>query len=430
MSEARSWEPSRAAVAERRVVVLEADTLQRAATERLLRRDDYWVVASSDPGAVLRMAAVSAIDVILVELSQGLLEAVPRWQRRRADVVFRGVPAGLNDGYAVLRPLALDPACARFPVVTVRHDPAAEPVSVGRFAVVDFVPSPLRSSGIVEVLATVFRDVVLPALIRETEAAPASAEPRPFSTTPPALRSALVVDPDPIERRLVADCLLRHGFAVHQAGTSSEALRLAVARRPWLVITEVALPDESGVRLCARMRAHSLLRRTPVVFLSNRDDCDTRHDALKAGADEFLPKPAPSREMLIRLELLLKKFGEIEASAEHGTSLRGAIELVGAPAVLQMCHLNQLTGVLVARRGSVSVRVGFRQGEIVSAIGPDHQGEAVIYDFVGWPQGQFEFVGAAAVDGAPIDSDFNALLLEGCRLLDERRRPRAPEAHH
>ena len=431
MSEVRSWEPSRDVVAERRVVVLEADTVQRAATERLLRREDYWVVVSSDPGAVLRMAAVSATDVILVELSLNLLEAVPRWQRRRADVVFRGVPVGLSDGYAVLRPLALDPACARFPVVTVRHDAAAaEPLSSGRFGVVDYLPSPLRTNGLVEGLATAFRDVVLPALMREAETAPASAEPRPFSTTPPALRSALVVDADPTERRLVADCLLRHGFAVHQAGTSAEALRLAVARRPWLVITEVALPDESGVRLCARMRAHSLLRRTPVVFLSNRDDCDTRHDALKAGADEFLPKPAPSREMLIRLELLLKKFGEIEASAERGSSLRGAIELVGAPAVLQICHLNQLTGVLLARRGSVSLRVGFRQGQIVSAVGPDHEGEAVIYDFVGWPQGQFEFDRGAAVDGAPIDSDFNALLLEGCRLLDERRRGRAPEAHH
>ena len=429
MSEASSWEPLREVAPERRVVLLEADTIQRASTERLLRREDFWVVASSDPSAVLRMAAVSATDVILVELSMGLLEAVPRWQRRRGDVVFRGVPAGLTDGYAVLRPLALDPTCARFPVVTLRHETTPnERAGAGRFAVVDYVPSPLRSAGLLEGLATVFRDVVLPAMLRESEAAPASAEPRPFSTTPPALRSALVVDPDPTERRLVADCLQRHGFSVHQAGTSAEALRIAVARRPWLVITETTLPDETGVRLCARMRSHSLLRRTPVVFLSNRDDCDTRHEALKAGADEFLPKPAPSREMLIRLELLLKRFGEIEKGAEEGSSLRGAIELVGAPAVLQICHLNGLTGVLVARRGSVSVRVGFRQGQIVSAMGHDHQGEAVIYDFVGWPQGQFEFDRGAAVDGTPVTAEFNSLLLEGCRLLDERRRGRVPEA--
>jgi len=91
VSQASSWEPSRAAQPERRVVVLEADTVQRASTERLLRREDFWVVVSSDPAAVLRMASVSATDVILVELSQALLEAVPRWQRRRGDVVFVGV---------------------------------------------------------------------------------------------------------------------------------------------------------------------------------------------------------------------------------------------------------------------------------------------------------------------------------------------------
>jgi hypothetical protein len=74
------------------------------------------------------------------------------------------------------------------------------------------------------------------------------------------------------------------------------------------------------------------------------------------------------------------------------------------------------------------VRVGFRQGQIVSAMGHDHQGEAVIYDFVGWPQGQFEFDRGAAVDGTPVTAEFNSLLLEGCRLLDERRRGRVPEA--
>jgi DNA-binding response OmpR family regulator len=429
VSQASAPVPDQDFAFQRRVVVLESDTIHRASTERLLRREDFWVIVSDDPAAVHRMAAVSATDLVLAELSLGLLEAVPRWQRRRADVVFRGVPPGLTEGYAVLRPLALDPTCARFPVVTLKQtSPAHEPLSTGRFAVVDYLPSPLRATGLVEGLEAAFRDIVRPALMRETENAPASAEPRPFSTTPPALRSALVVDPDPTDRRLVADCLLRHGFSVHQAGSGSEALRLAVARRPWLVITEAALPDGSGAALCTRMRGHSLLRRTPVVFLSNRDDCDTRYEAMKAGADEFLPKPAPSREMLLRLELLLKRFGEIEGHEQSGSSLRGSVELVGAPAVLQICHLNQLTGALVARRGSQSVRIGFRHGEIVSAIGPDHQGERVVYEFVGWPQGQFEFDRGALVESTPIDADFNALLLEGCRLLDERKRGRGLEA--
>jgi len=108
----------------------------------------------------------------------------------------------------------------------------------------------------------------------------------------------------------------------------------------------------------------------------------------------------------------------------EGAGLKGAVELVGAPAVLQICHLNQLTGVLVARRGSQSVRIAFRHGQVVSAVGPDHEGPLVVYDFVGWPQGQFEFDRDAVIEGAPVSADFNALLLEGCRRLDERRRGR------
>jgi hypothetical protein len=175
------------------------------------------------------------------------------------------------------------------------------------------------------------------------------------------------------------------------------------------------------------MRGHSLLRRTPVVFLSDRDDCDTRYQALKAGADDYLLKPGPSRELLIRLELLLKRFAEIELVNEPGAGLRGVVELVGAPAVLQICHLNQLTGVLVARRGSQSVRIAFRHGQVVSATGPDHEGAAVVYDFVGWSSGQFEFDRGAFAEGTPMESEFNSLLLEGCRRLDERRRGRPVE---
>ena len=428
----------------RRVVVLEADTINRFSTERILRREDYWVFVTEDAAAAVRVASVSAIDLVLVDLGLGRLEAVPQWQRRRGDAIFHGVPPSLTDGYAVLRPLHLDPASARFPVVTLKTDDlATEPPPLCRFAVVEFLPRPWKASGLIEGLDAVFRGAGRPETAAEPEvpaeppAAPAQAEPaqaergnggpQPFESTPVALRTALVVDPDDAARRALVEDLLRHGFSVLEATTGAEALRLAVARRPWLVLTELTLPDDTGLALCQKMRGHSLLRRTPVVFLSAQDDCGTRYRALKAGADDYLAKPAPSRELLIRLELLLKRFAEIELGTEPGAGLRGAVELVGAPAVLQICHLNGLTGVLVARRGSQSVRIAFRRGQIVSATGPDHEGPLVVYDFIGWPHGQFEFDRGALVEGTSVDADFNALLLEGCRRLDERRRGRPPE---
>ena len=417
------------------MVVLEEDTLDRDSTERILRREDYWLFATEDAAAAVRVASVSAIDLVLVDVTLGRLEAVPKWQRRRGDAVFRGVPQSVTDGYAVLRPLQIDPASARFPVVTLKTDDLpVEPPPVCRFAVLDFLPRPWKAGGLVEGLNAIFRDTV-----QRAEAATRSAEQpaesgdghgaaRPFGSTPAALRSALLVDPDDGERRALADDLVQHGFSVLEATTGAEALRLAVARRPWLVLTELLLEDETGLSLCRKIRRHSLLRRTPVVFLSARDDCDTRYQALKAGADEYVAKPAPSRELWIRMELLLKRFAEIEMGTEPGAGLRGAVELVGAPAVLQICHLNSLTGVLIARRGSQSVRIAFRHGEVVSAIGPDHEGPVVVYDFIGWPIGQFEFDRGALVEGTSVDADFNGLLLEGCRRLDERRRGRAVEA--
>jgi DNA-binding response OmpR family regulator len=418
----------------RRVIVLEADTISRFSTERILRREDYWLFVTDDAAAAVRVASVSAIDLVLVDLALGRLEAVPQWQRRRGEALFRGVPPSLTDGYAVLRPLHLDPASARFPVVTLKTDDLpVEPPPVCRFAVVEFLPRPWKAGGLVEGLNAIFRDTVRRAAPAgpEAESKPGAradaagnggGEAQPFGSTPVALRTALVVDPDEGERRALVEDLVQHGFSVLEATTGEEALRLAVARRPWLVLTELILSDQTGLALCRKMRRHSLLRRTPVVFLSARDDCDTRYQALKAGADDYLVKPAPSRELRIRLELLLKRFAEIELGTETGAGLRGAVELVGAPAVLQICHLNGLTGVLVARRGSQSVRIAFRHGQIVSATGPDHEGPLVVYDFIGWPHGQFEFDHGALVEGTSVDADFNALLLEGCRRLDERRR--------
>jgi DNA-binding response OmpR family regulator len=414
----------------RRLVILEQDTLNRFSTERILRREDYWLFVTDDAAAAVRVASVSAIDLVLVDIGLGRLEAVPTWQRRRGDAVFRGVPPSLTDGYAVLRPLQLDPASARFPVVTLKTDDLpVEPPPLCRFAVVDFLPRPWKAGGLIEGLNAVFRDAVRPAeaAARDAEGEPADpgrgrGDSTPFGSTPAALRSALVVDPDDAERRAVAEDLAQHGFSVLEATTGAEALRLAVARRPWLVLTELLLGDETGLALCRKIRRHSLLRRTPVLFLSARDDCDTRYQALKAGADDYVAKPAPSRELRIRMELLLKRFAEIEMGTEAGAGLRGAVELVGAPAVLQICHLNALTGVLIARRGSQSVRIAFRRGQIVAATGPDHEGPLVVYDFIGWPHGQFEFDRGALVEGTSVDADFNALLLVGCRPHPQRRR--------
>jgi DNA-binding response OmpR family regulator len=300
---------------ERRLVVLERDTIHRFSTERILRREDYWLFLTENAAAAVRLAAVSAVDLVLVDLGLGLIDAVPASERRRGDTGLGELPSSLGEGYAILRPLQLNPH-PQLPIVTLRTaksgDDSRQP---GRFALAGLLPRPWSATGLVDGLEESFLDMIG----REaTVAAPASSESewprpaqtrglrtptraRPFESTPHALRSALVVDPDESQRRALADCLIRHDFTVHEATNAEAALRIAVARRPWLIITEAELADASGLEFCTLVRSHSLLCRTPVVFLSECDDCDSRHQALKAGADDYLVKPAPSRELLVRL---------------------------------------------------------------------------------------------------------------------------------
>jgi DNA-binding response OmpR family regulator len=422
----RAPEPSRRTgqLPERRLVVLERDTIHRFSTERILRREDYWVFVTEDAAAAVRVAAVSAVDLVLVDLGLDVLLPVPPAERRRGDSDFDELPPSLGVGYAILRPLQLDPQ-AHLPIVTLRHQTQGEEsVPACRFALIGLLPRDASARSLVKGLGEVFGEGAPPLDgprgARGVRTGPVT---RLFESTPVSMRSALVVDPDVAARRALVESLVRHDFTVYEAAGGEDALRVAVARRPWLVVTETQLADESGLEFCRRVRSHSLLRRTPLVFLSEQDDCDSRHQALQAGADDYLVKPAPSRELFVRLELLLRRFADIPGE-EPGAGLRGAVELMGALAVLQTCHLSQLTGVLVARRGSQSLRIAFRRGQVVSATGPDHHGADVVYDFIAWPTGQFEFDGGALAEGLPMSDDFNALLLEGCRRLDERRRGR------
>jgi DNA-binding response OmpR family regulator len=413
----------------RRVVVLEADTSDRIATERLLQNQDYWTFATDDPGAAVRVTNVDAADLVLVDLGLQVLDAIPQGRRRRGDTPFPGLVSTVHGGYAVLRPVQADPDCGRFPLVTLRPGARGEgDVAFCRFAFVDRVPPSSSGHELLAGLDSIFRDVVVPASARaagETGrpgGATVGVSPASFASTPLPLRTALVVDPDPASRRFVQTGLVRHGFTVHEAASAEEAFRLAVARRPWLIVCEMSLPDESGLDFCLRARSHSLLRRTPLVFVAERDDCDSRYRALRAGADDYVAKPVSERELLVRLDLLLKRIADREAPGVPQLALRGTLELVGPSAVLQVGHLGHLSGMLSVQRGSRAVRIGFRQGEIVSAVSHERRGPEVVYDFLGWDRGEFEFHAGGAAEGPFFQADFNGLLLEGCRRLDERRR--------
>jgi DNA-binding response OmpR family regulator len=249
---------------------------------------------------------------------------------------------------------------------------------------------------------------------------PGTSLPLPiFDSLPEMVRDVLVVDDNPLFRRFLKDVLTIQGFRVDEAPNAEEGLALALERRPWLIVTDIRLPGADGFEFCRSVRSHRLVRQTPLIFLSGWDDYKERYQGMEVGADDFLSKQTPVRELLIRIQLILRRYVDLGTRDRRGNGMAGQIQVIGPPAILQMCHLNRLTGTLSVHEGTRRVTVGFSEGEIVEADSTSAMGVAAVFELLSWDQGAFEFSPGQPGDGTPVDGSFDFLLLEGCRRLDE-----------
>jgi two-component system KDP operon response regulator KdpE len=124
-----------------------------------------------------------------------------------------------------------------------------------------------------------------------------------------ALARVLVVDDEPQIRKLLRIGLHAQGYEVIEAGNGQEAIRLASARAPDLVLLDLGLPDLDGRAVIARLREWS---EVPIIVLSVRDAETEKVQALDAGADDYVTKPFSVAELLARLRVALRKRGSGE----------------------------------------------------------------------------------------------------------------------
>ena len=121
----------------------------------------------------------------------------------------------------------------------------------------------------------------------------------------------LVIDDEPQIRRFLRLGLEGHGYAVIEAASAQEGLRLAVARRPELVILDLGLPDREGFEVLAALREWS---RVPVFVLSVRSREGEKVRAFDLGADDYVVKPFGMPELLARIKAALRRSAEGESA--------------------------------------------------------------------------------------------------------------------
>ncbi|MFI6768688.1 response regulator transcription factor [Streptomyces sp. NPDC050355] len=119
------------------------------------------------------------------------------------------------------------------------------------------------------------------------------------------LDRVLVVDDDAMILRSLGRGLRLNGFAVALAEDGPTALAELAERPPDVVVLDVSLPGISGTDVCRTLRAGG--DEVPVLMLSALDELEDRVAGLQAGADDYLVKPFALKELVLRLQALLRR---------------------------------------------------------------------------------------------------------------------------
>ena len=186
----------------------------------------------------------------------------------------------------------------------------------------------------------------------------------------------LVVEDDPSVAEVVGRYLQREGFVVERANDGRQALGLALASVPDLVVLDLSLPGVDGLEVLRRLRT---LAPVPVVILTARGEESDRVQGFELGADDYVVKPFSARELVARVRAVLRRSREPGASASLPEALRSGdlevdpwareVRVGGRPVVLTSREFDLLVS-LMSRRGRVC-----RREELLEQLWGTHYGD-------------------------------------------------------
>jgi len=165
-------------------------------------------------------------------------------------------------------------------------------------------------------------------------------------------RHLLVVDDDDRIRALLKEYLARAGFRVTAAGDAAAARRLMQTLDFDLLVLDVMMPGEDGFSLTRALRARSgAAGKTPVLLLTARGGSSDRIEGLSLGADDYLAKPFEPKELLLRIEAILRRAGD-KPAAQGKLSFGGATFDLERGELFRdglLVHLTEAEGQLLKR---------------------------------------------------------------------------------
>jgi diguanylate cyclase (GGDEF)-like protein len=117
----------------------------------------------------------------------------------------------------------------------------------------------------------------------------------------------LVIDDDPLMRRIVTQSLDRKVYDLHEADSGESGIELALELRPEIILLDVMMPEMDGFEVIRRLRTHPMTQSVPIVLLTALGEMNEKIHGMQLGADDYITKPFDPRELRARVQAHLKR---------------------------------------------------------------------------------------------------------------------------
>ncbi|HZS35891.1 MAG TPA: response regulator [Polyangia bacterium] len=226
------------------------------------------------------------------------------------------------------------------------------------------------------------------------------------------LESLVVLDSSPRTRSALAFGFERAGYAVYATSESADALAMAQTKVPQLVIASMnGEGQHEALSLVGRLREESATRELPIVVLGERG---AREPALRAGADEFVARPAFIRDVLTlaKLAVALRQDGD-------DSGVAGLLEDYGLYFLTRALAVAGRTGVLELERGRRTGEVRLVQGEVVAARVGRMNGVPAFHHLLLWGEASLQLRFETPAGERKINMPIEELLQSGAAFARE-----------
>lgn len=119
--------------------------------------------------------------------------------------------------------------------------------------------------------------------------------------------SILIVEDNTTNMRVLMDFLGDKGYNFLVAQDGAKGVRVALRRKPDLILLDINLPELNGYDVCKTIRQHEETKNTPIVFMSALSRKDAQHLTTEAGGNDYLPKPFQKNEVIEMVETHLNR---------------------------------------------------------------------------------------------------------------------------